>query len=200
MCIRLNCYLSCVRLKDDAKIEAIFNSAIELTEEIGLNKLTMSAIADKANIASGTLYVYFNSKEQLLNDLYKRLISEGTLSLLPAISHLPIKQQLFNIWSNVLNFRMANSAEVAFMHEFRYSPYLSDDAKMMDREFVLHILKLLDAGKEELIVKDLSNDILLPLMYGYVDNLARHLVYKNIGLTPEIIRQTFTICWDAIKA
>ncbi|WP_209406143.1 TetR/AcrR family transcriptional regulator [Pseudozobellia sp. WGM2] len=189
-----------MRLKDDAKVEAIFNATIELTGEVGLNRLTMSAIATRAKIASGTLYIYFNGKEQLLNNLYKRLISEGTLSLLPAITHLPIKQQIFNIWSSVLKFRMDNTSEVAFMHEFRYSPLISDKAKEMDKEFVLHVLRLLNEGKKELIVKDLDNDVLFPLLYGYVDNLARHLTHKKIKLTPEIVRQTFQVCWDAIKA
>lgn len=189
-----------MRLKDNKKKEAIFNAAIELTGELGLNKITMSAIAEKAQVASGTLYIYFSSKEQLFNELYKRLISEGTLSILPAVEHLPIKQQLFTIWSNVLEFRTSNTAEVAFMHEFRYSPLLDEDTKKIDGLFVDHIRGLLEAGREELIVKNLSDDILIPLMYGYVDNLARHLTYKGIKLTPEIVRQTFIICWDAIKA
>lgn len=189
-----------MRLKDDAKVEAIFNAAISLTAEVGLHRLTMSAIAERAQIASGTLYIYFKGKDQLLNAIYQRLISEGSLSLLPAISHFPIKQQLFDIWSNVLNFRASNSQEVAFMHEFRYSEFIADEAKELDRAFVGHILKLLDAGKEELIIKDVSNDILFPVLYGYADNLARQLAYKRIAITPEIIRQTFGICWDAIKA
>lgn len=160
----------------------------------------MSSIADKANIASGTLYIYFDSKEQLLNELYKNLMLKGTFALLPSIAHLPLKHQLFTIWSNVLKFRISNSSQVAFMHQFRYSSLISEESKMMDEQFVDHILKLLNAGKKELIVKDVDNDILFPLLYGYVNNLARHFTAKEIKLTEKMIEQTFGICWDALKS
>lgn len=189
-----------MRLKDDAKIEAIFEAAVALTGQQGLDRLTMSAIAKRAKIASGTLYIYFNGKDQLLNELYRHLMLKGTLSLLPSISHLPLKQQLYTIWSNVLKFRISNSSQVAFMHQFRYSSFISEESRKMDEQFVNHVVALLNAGKQELIVKDMDNDILFPLLYGYVNNLARHFTSKKKELTEKIIVQTFGICWDAIKA
>lgn len=189
-----------MRLKDDAKIDAIFDATISLTGEVGLNKLTMSSIAERANMASGTLYIYFEGKEQLLNELYKTLMLKGTLSLLPSISHLPLKKQLQTIWSNVLKFRISNSSQVIFMHQFRYSPLISHEALQLDEQFVAHIVKLLDEGKKELIVKAIDNDFLFPLLYGYANNLARHLTAKKIQLTEKICDQTFGICWDALRA
>jgi len=189
-----------VRLKDDSKIEAIFEATVALTSRKGLHGITMSAIAKKAKIASGTLYIYFEGKEQLLNELYKHLMLKGTLSLLPSIAHLPLKQQLFTIWSNVLRFRISNSSQVAFMHQFRYSSYISEESRKMDEQFVDHLMSLLNAGKKEFIVKDMDNNILFPLMYGYVNNLARHFSSKKISLTEKVVEQTFVICWDAIKA
>jgi len=189
-----------VRLKDDGKIEAIFEATIALTSTKGLNGLTMSAIAKKAKIASGTLYIYFEGKEQLLNELYRYLMLKGTLSLLPSIAHLPLKQQLFTIWSNVLKFRISNSSQAAFLHQFRYSSFLSEESRKVDEQFVGHLVAFLNAGKKEFIVKDMDNNILIPLMYGYVNNLARHLALKKIKMTEKIVEQTFVICWDAIKA
>ena len=189
-----------MRLKDDAKTEAIFEATVALTSQESLNGLTMSAIAKKAKIASGTLYIYFEGKEQLLNELYKHLMIKGTLSLLPSISHLPLKQQLFTIWSNVLRFRISNSSQVDFMHQFKYSSFISEESRKMDEQFVGHVVALLNAGKKEFIVKDMDSNILLPLLYGYVDNLARHFTLKKINLTEKIVEQTFVICWDAVKA
>lgn len=189
-----------MRLKDDAKIEAIFEAAVSLTGELGLDRLTMSAIAKRANIASGTLYVYFDGKEQLLNELYKNLMLRGTLSLLPSISHLPLKRQLMAIWSSVLHFRVANSAQVAFMHQFRYSSLISYDARNLDEKFLEHVSRLLNEGKKEYIVKDVENEFLFPLLYGYVNSLARDMVSKNIALTDTVVDTTFGICWDALKA
>lgn len=175
-------------------------AAIELTGEKGLNALTMSSIAKRAKIASGTLYIYFDSKEQLLNELHEHLMLKGTLSLLPSIAHLPLKQQMLTIWSNVLKFRMSNNSEVVFMHEFRYSPLISNNARELDEKFEGYVMQLLNAGKKEFIIKEMDNDLLFPLLYGYIDNLARHLTARKVKLTEAIITKTFGICWDAIKS
>lgn len=200
MSIHLFRYISKVRPKDNAKVEAIFEATIGLTGELGLDKLTISAIANRADIASGTLYIYFDGKEQLLNELYKSLMQKGTLSLLPSITHLPLKKQLMSIWASVLKFRVVNSADVVFMHQFRYSSLISGEAKNLDERFLGHVSRLLNAGKKECIIKDVDNELLFPLLYGYVNSLARDMVSKNITLTETLIETTFGICWDAIKA
>ncbi|MBU2947245.1 TetR/AcrR family transcriptional regulator [Zobellia uliginosa] len=189
-----------MRLKDDTKINSIFKAATELTSEVGLDKLTMSSIAKKAKVAAGTLYIYFDSKEQLLNELYMHLLMGGTLSILPSIQHLPLKKQFQVIWSNVLKFRVSNSSEVIFMHQFRYSSYVSAESNKLDEQFISFINNLLDRGKEELIVKDIDNDLIIPMLYGYANTLARQLSLDKVDVTDEIINQTFSICWDAIKS
>src|SRR6056297_1713188 len=143
----------------------------------------MSAIAKRADVASGTLYIYFDGKEQLLNELYKSLMQRGTLSLLPSIMHLPLKKQLMIIWSSVLEFRIAHSADVAFMHQFRYSSLISGESKNLDERFLGHVSRLLNAGKKEFIIKDVENEFLFPLLYGYINSLARDMVSKKIALT-----------------
>ena len=86
------------------------------------------------------------------------------------------------------------------MHQFRYSSFISEESRKMDEQFVNHVVALLNVGKKEFIVKDMDNNILFPLLYGYVNNLARHFTAKKINLTEKIVEQTFGICWDAIKA
>ncbi|MUH37354.1 TetR/AcrR family transcriptional regulator [Zobellia amurskyensis] len=189
-----------MRVKDDTKVNTIFEATTKLTSELGLSRLTMSSIAKKAKMACGTLYIYFDSKEQLLNELYKHLLISGTLSLLPSIQHLPLKKQFFVIWSNVLKFRVSNSCEVIFMHQFRYSSFVSEETSNLDKQFLNFIKDLLDQGKEELIIKNMDNCLLVPLLYGYANTLARQMAIDKVVLTDAIIEQSFHVCWDAIKS
>ena len=59
-------YDALVKLKDDDKLRAIARATFALVEQTGLSGLTMAAIAREAGLATGTLYVYFRSKEELL--------------------------------------------------------------------------------------------------------------------------------------
>ena len=58
--------------KDDEKLQAIADATFALVEKAGLSGLTMADIAGAAGIATGTLYVYYSSKEELINDLYQK--------------------------------------------------------------------------------------------------------------------------------
>jgi AcrR family transcriptional regulator len=59
-----------VKPRDEHKIEQIFQATLVLVKEKGLAGITMGEIARAAKIATGTLYIYFESKEQLINELF----------------------------------------------------------------------------------------------------------------------------------
>ncbi|WP_028546321.1 TetR/AcrR family transcriptional regulator [Paenibacillus taiwanensis] len=54
------------------KLHLILDAAYELFGSDGFYETKMSDIADKAGIAKGTLYLYFNSKEQLFTAMSQR--------------------------------------------------------------------------------------------------------------------------------
>lgn len=56
------------------KKEFIKNTAIDLFAETGYHKATMKALADTENIAVGSIYTYFNSKEDLINEILKTIL------------------------------------------------------------------------------------------------------------------------------
>ena len=50
--------------------QAILDAAEKLVEETGVEHLSMNVLAARANVAKGTLYLYFATKEELLLALY----------------------------------------------------------------------------------------------------------------------------------
>ena len=52
------------------KKTAIQKAALEFIEEHRYEDITMNALANKLNIAKGTLYLYFSTKESLFIDIY----------------------------------------------------------------------------------------------------------------------------------
>lgn len=50
--------------------EAILGAAERLVEETGVEHLSMNVLAARANVAKGTLYLYFATREELLLALY----------------------------------------------------------------------------------------------------------------------------------
>lgn len=71
--------------KDQAK-EAIMDSASKLFFEVGYHETGMDDIAKQIGVTKGTLYLYFNSKEELLNETCKRNMTLVEESLNSTIS------------------------------------------------------------------------------------------------------------------
>ena len=64
------------RVKDESKIEAIYNATLALVLKSGFAELNMAAVAKEAGIATGTIYTYFKNKETLINQLFLHLKEE----------------------------------------------------------------------------------------------------------------------------
>jgi AcrR family transcriptional regulator len=73
------------RQPDEDKQQRILKAAIEVFGTLGLERATMKDIADKAGVASGTLYTYFSDKEALFVGAVDRLWADffvGTEAIL----------------------------------------------------------------------------------------------------------------------
>jgi len=62
-----------MRTKKDEKERRILQSAIEVFAEKGYQQAKISEIAKRAEVAHGTVYTYFNSKEELLYQMISTL-------------------------------------------------------------------------------------------------------------------------------
>ena len=182
------------------KLNRIFDATLRLTGEVGIAGLKMSSIAKEASIASGTLYIYFESKEELLNALYVKLQKEGASAITGEINHLPINIQLYKMWRIALKSLVSNRMRMIFLEQFVVSPYISEANKDTDAAFINYLDNLLNHGKSESLIKDIDNDMLISLIIGFVRNFSLHVVRNcNSHLTEELIDESFSLCWNAIK-
>lgn len=69
----------------DNKKEKIFNAAREEFLANGFKKASMAKIAKKAGVASGTIYLYFSSKEELFQNVYVQENADTKEAVISAI-------------------------------------------------------------------------------------------------------------------
>lgn len=60
----------------EEKQQLILNAARELFQKFGLHKTTVDEIADKAGVGKGTIYHYYDSKEQIFQGVLEREVNE----------------------------------------------------------------------------------------------------------------------------
>lgn len=92
------------RVRDPEKREAILEAAVLEIAEAGLGAAT-AKIAARAGIASGTLFTYFATKEELLNELYLQLKDEVYARLGEGFPHKgSLERRTRHIWSSYLDW------------------------------------------------------------------------------------------------
>jgi AcrR family transcriptional regulator len=60
-------------MKNSDKRAEIIRAALELIAEHGFHGAPMAMIAEKAGVAAGTIYRYFESKDILITELHREL-------------------------------------------------------------------------------------------------------------------------------
>jgi AcrR family transcriptional regulator len=193
-------YLCCMKMKDPDKVSLIYSATLSLVRQNGLTGLTMAAIGKEAQMGMGTIYVYFKSKEELINSLFKRLKSLNTSRIYaPIAPHAPFMLNMRQLYESYLQNRIDFYEEHFFVEQCSNSHFLDEESRRLDAAAFEGVFALLERGKQEMIVKDLDNALLTAQMMGAANEIASMIMKNNQKLTPGILEQAFILGWDSIK-
>lgn len=120
------------RAKSPEKRQAILDAAIRVIAAQGLEAPT-AKIAKEAAIAEGSLFTYFETKDELLNQLYRELKSELNLALttnFPADGRL--KDRARHIWDEYLTWTAASPEKRKVMAMLKISDRVTEESRAME--------------------------------------------------------------------
>src|SRR5580658_10172661 len=98
------------------KSEAILRAALDLFVERGFHGTSVPSVAEKAGVATGTIYHYFANKEALVNALFRSLkqkIIDRVMNDFPYAA--TIREQFRLVWGRMAEFAVKNPREFAFL-------------------------------------------------------------------------------------
>jgi len=187
-----------VKRKDEAKAREILAATISAVQDLGIAGLSMEAVARRAGVATGTLYVYHASKEALLEAAYLAVKSEVAASVFREEA-LPVRPAFLKMAAAYLEYLVEHRAEVAFMEQVKHSTFLSDETRRTVEQSAKALYDLLERGKRELLLKPLETALMIAFLQGTMRELSALLgsvpASKRAGLRDQIA----IVCWDGLK-
>ena len=193
-------YLRIMRTKDDEKEAALFEATVKLVNEIGFASSSVSKIAREAGISPATIYIYHKNKEDLLVSTYIDIKLDLSKALLKDFDDtLPIRDILRNVWFNMFEYVSNNLEYYKFVEQFSNSPYSSLVNRQEVEQYFVPLVKVLQRGIEQKIIKDVNFDILTAFMYHPITILANPGLCQEFEPNEENIETAFKLAWDAIK-
>ena len=170
-------------MREPNKHQRILQAAVKVFAKKGFFNSRISEIAKEANVADGTIYLYFKNKDDILISLFEKefgkIVEEMRRKLEEegdplqkirkfAIAHLSIVAQQQEL-AEVLGVEVRQSSK--FMKEYvnqRFIEYLN-----LIRSIVLE-------GQERgLIRKDLTPGIVKRALFGALDEMARYWILST---------------------
>jgi len=194
-------YDALVKPKDDEKLQAIATATFTLVEQTGLCGLTMAAIAREAGLATGTLYVYFKSKDELLIALYEQAKTTTAARLMQGDDpSAPLRTRFQRMWMNWLEHRLTHYAEVVFLEQYYNSPWFSEESRNLSARLFKAWVDLIEQARAQQILKDVPTPMLINSFGGSVRETANMLRSGSLARTDAHLAMAFGLCWDGIKA
>jgi AcrR family transcriptional regulator len=179
--------------------ESILDAALACFVERGFHGTSVPDIAAKADIAAGTIYHYFDSKEALVNAVYrswKNKVGQRVFTAFP--QGAPVREQFRVMWMEIVEFALNAPAGFAFIETHNHSSYLDAESQAIDRNMHGFAHSLIQRAQVEGLVKPLDAWVLMELVFGAFIGMMRAHWEGRLKLTDDVIRGAEQACWDAV--
>lgn len=137
------------RPKSDTKRKAILDAARRLIAERGVAHTPTSAISSAAGIAEGSLFTYFASKDELLNELYLEMRRDFDRELSDYPESADAKTRLRYIWEAFVNLGVREPARLTVMRQIRATGNLLKNNEVPGKMVVEAINAVRDTAKDD---------------------------------------------------
>ena len=182
------------------KRAAILEATLELISAQGFHGTAMSMIADKAEVGAGTIYRHFDSKKDLITQLYLEIKREMSKAFLAGYSEdLSLRERFGTLWLNMIHYYMHHPQETAFMEQFDNSPYRNAVAKEAYAEYYEPLVRFFHYAFQEGVIKEMPLEMLGAFTVGVAISLAKLHASGELTLDDETKELAMSTCWDALK-
>jgi TetR/AcrR family transcriptional regulator, repressor of fatR-cypB operon len=189
--------------KTSDKRSDVLQAALDLIAERGFHNAPMAEIAEKAGVAAGTIYRYFESKDVLIAELYRELEDKINEALRTGYTvERPLRERFLYLIRELLRYFIAHPLHFRYMEQYFNSPHgasIHRDRLLGNASRHDIVTKIFAEGISRQILKDLPFLVLFALAFGPLISLMRDHILGFITLDETLIQKTTEACWDAIK-
>jgi AcrR family transcriptional regulator len=183
------------------KKQKILDAALQLFVKRGFHGTSTAEIAKTAGVATGTLFHYFKTKEELINSLYL-FTKETMFSELQGHfeNDKSLKDNLKDLWCKFIDFSIKNPYKFQFILTFHTSPYITSLTKEQLETQTDDLLIVYEKGIKDNLLKDVPFEIMIEYFWGNIVSTINYFNKYPEKLNETNLNQSFEILWDGVSA
>jgi AcrR family transcriptional regulator len=187
------------RPKSEDKRNAILDATTRVFAERGLTAAPTSEISKQAGVAEGTLFTYFETKDDLINALYREIKSELANAMMSGFPRKKsVRTRLRHVWDSYVNWGVANPEQRKVLAQLQVSGTLSTESiEAGSAPFVEMQNTIRNAIDQHILRADLPME-LISKMLGALAEATMDLMVLKPGMANKYRDGGFEIYWAGI--
>ena len=180
----------------------IINAAADLILEEGLDATRISKIAKRAGLTDGALYRHFDNKDDLLAEVYLDIAKEIEGHARRFSQQEGTAEERFTgFLENLFGSFLKRPERLVLFETLNRATSVYKEKKASTLKQTLSLLtKLLDEAKaDNLIRRDIHNDIIIAAVYGALSQMVRESFQKPQSVERADLKEVLDIFWRGMK-
>jgi AcrR family transcriptional regulator len=193
-----------------SKRDHILEAALNLFIKQGFEKTPTAIISKAANVATGTLFHHFKTKEELINTLYLEIklglqsqlfiaMDGESLSDPRSMNEYFIKETFHKVWFSLVSWALTNPSKFKFLVQFSDSAHINGETRECVDDAFSEWKVLFEMGQKIKIFNKLPADLLLGLVTSHAFTTCDFLLdNRSLWLKKSIQLSLFQSCWAQV--
>ncbi|RAU81836.1 TetR/AcrR family transcriptional regulator [Pontibacter arcticus] len=183
------------------KRERIIDAALRLFCQNGFQHTSTAAISKEAGVATGTLFLYFKSKDELINSLYIEAKNDFAAYLKQSLATAGnIEEQLRLCWQQATAWALAHPFHFRFFSMFSNSPFITRLSKDEAASSFHFLQDLVEKGIREKEFIPIEPTFFISLFNGQLQATLTYITqHTRLPNQQGVINQAFTLFIKSMK-
>ena len=183
-----------------SKKESILQSTLELIKDNGFHGTPISLIAQRAGVASGTIYHYFPSKDAIIIELHHMIKKQMVAAMFDdGNTKKEYKQRFFEGWTNLCKYFINNPSALIFVQQFNSSPYAKLASPVDTKASVNKFYEFFQFGMNKGYLKQMEYMLIASVVFGCITSTANYHVSGRFDFKDDDLCKIANILWDGIR-
>lgn len=186
----------------DALASRIIDAALELFAERGYHGTSVPAVMARADVGGGSLYRLFESKEALVNAVFRdakgrleRALRQG------APRDASPREQFDEFWARLTAFARSEPLRFRFLELQDHAPYLDGESRQLELSVLAPILlACMDFQRRGVLRADVDAPTIMAFVWGAFVGLVKAERLGYVKLSPAALDATRDACWRAFAS
>jgi AcrR family transcriptional regulator len=185
----------------DDKRERILLTALRLFIEQGFQGTPTAQIAKECGVATGTLFHYFKTKDELIAAAFTECKKSFAEALTGGIKPGdPFKKQFRGLFENAIRWGIENRDMCLFYQQFGSSPYTGTYVRSIDMNDIPYMIDFIESAKKQKLLKDVPTDLMISMLAGIKISVINYFLENKDRIDDGAsLDKAFDMLWSAIK-